>query len=77
MPKEPDNDTTAADAAPAEPQGTPWPPLPEPFDVPHVTMSGGLFGGFDVMRNEYIDRSNPRRGWLHKLFRRKSTPAAR
>jgi hypothetical protein len=77
MPKEPDEDTTPADAQPAEPRRNPWPPLPPPSDVEHVTLSGGLFGGFDVMRNEYIDRSNPRRGWLHKLFRRKSTPAAR
>ncbi len=68
MPKEPDNDTIAADAQPAEPQRTPWPPLPEPFDVPHVTISGGTFGGFEVMRSEYIDRSNPRRGILHRLF---------
>jgi hypothetical protein len=77
MPKEPDIDTTAADAVPAEPQGTPWPPLPEPFDVEHVTISGGLFGGREVMRTEYIDRSKPRRGWLHRLFRHTDTPAAR
>jgi len=68
MPNEPDNDTTSADAQPAAPQRTPWPPLPPPSDVPHITMSGGLFGGFDVIRSEYIDRSKPRRSWLYRLL---------
>jgi hypothetical protein len=70
MPNDSDDDTTAADAHPPEPpQRNPWPPLPEPFDVEHVTLSGGLFGGFDVMRTEYIDRSKPRRrNWLHRFL---------
>jgi len=68
MPKEPDNDTTPADAAPAESERTPWPPLPEPFDVRHITITGGTLGGLDVMRSEYIDPSKPRRGWLHRLL---------
>jgi hypothetical protein len=45
-------------------------PLPPTSDVEHVTLSGGLFGGFDVMRNEYIDKSRPRRGWLYRLLHR-------
>jgi hypothetical protein len=76
MPHEP-HDTTAADAQRAEPRRNPWPHRPEPFDVEHVTMSGGLFGGLDVIRGEYIDRSKPRRGLVHRLFRRTDTPAAR
>lgn len=52
MAKEPDSDTTPADAPPTESQRNPWPPLPEPFDVPHRTMSGGTFGGLDVIRTE-------------------------
>jgi hypothetical protein len=69
MPKEPDNDTTPADAPPAEPRRNPLPPLPPPSDdVEHVTLSGGLFGGFEVMRSEYIDRSKPRRNWLQRLL---------
>ncbi|HEY5044674.1 MAG TPA: hypothetical protein VII53_02335 [Solirubrobacteraceae bacterium] len=63
------DDQTPADTPPAKPAGNPWPPLPEPFDVEHVTMSGGIFGGLDVIRGEYIDRPRPRRGWLRKLFR--------
>lgn len=68
MPKEPDNDTAPAYAAPAEPQRSPWPPLPEPFDVRHITITGGLFGGLEVMRSEYIDPSKPRRNWLQRLL---------
>jgi hypothetical protein len=68
MANEQNNDTTMADAQPVE-RGHPWPPLPEPFDVEHVTMSGGLFGGLDVIRTERIDRSRPTRGLLHKLLR--------
>jgi hypothetical protein len=33
-----------------------------------VTLSGGLFGGLDVMRGEYIDRPKPRRNWLHRFY---------
>ncbi len=68
MPDEQSNDTTPADAQPAERQRNPWPPLPPPSDVEHVTMSGGLFGGREVIRGEYIDRSKPRRGLLHRLL---------
>ncbi len=60
------NDTTAENAQPVDQQRVPWPPLPEPFDVPHVTMSGGLFGGLDVMRTEYIKPRPPRRGLLRR-----------
>jgi hypothetical protein len=67
MPKEPDNDTTPADTQPAESRRNPLPPL-TPSGVEHVTLSGGLFGGLDVMRNEYIDKSKPRRNWLQRLL---------
>ena len=67
MPNE-QNDAMAAGAQPAPQQRNPWPPLPKPSDVPHVTMSGGLFGGLDVIRTEYIDRSRPRRGLLRRLL---------
>lgn len=69
MPNEPHDDMTTADAQPAKPRHKAWPRLPEPFHVEHVTMSGGIFGGLDVIRGEYIDRSRPRRGWLYKLLR--------
>jgi hypothetical protein len=62
------NETTPANTPIAKPAGDPWPPLPEPFDVRHITMSGGLFGGLDVIRSEYIDRSRPRRGWWYRLL---------
>jgi hypothetical protein len=68
MPKEPDNDTTPPDAQPAEPRRNPLPPL-TPSGVEHVTLSGGLFGGLDVIRYEYIDRSKPRRNRLHRFLR--------
>ncbi len=68
MPDE-QNDKTVAGAQPEDPQRVPWPPWPEPFDVPHVTMSGGLFGGLDVMRTEYIKPRPPRRGLLRRLRR--------
>jgi hypothetical protein len=63
-------DTIAENARAAEHNNL-WPPLPEPSNVRHVTMSGGLFGGLDVIRAEYIDRSRPRRGWLYRLFHRR------
>ena len=69
MSNEPHGHMATADAQSAKPQHSPRPRLAEPFDVEHVTMSGGIFGGLDVIRGEYIDRSRPRRGWLHKLLR--------
>lgn len=69
MPDEQNNDTPAPDAQPAKQRYNPWPPLPEPFDVEHVTMSGGIFGGLDVIRSEHIDRSRPPRGLLRRLLR--------
>jgi hypothetical protein len=72
MSDEAHSEASATDPPPAGPQGTRWPPLPEPFDVPHMTMSGGLFGGFDVIRSEYIDRSGPRRGRLYRLLHRRN-----
>ncbi len=68
MPDEQDNDAPASDAQSVRLKRAPWPPLPPPSDVEHVTMSGGLFGGLSVMRGEYIDRSRPRRSWLHRLL---------
>jgi hypothetical protein len=69
MSDEQNNEATPADAQPSkELERNPWPRLPPPSDVEHVTMSGGLFGGFDVIRGEYIDRSRPRRGLLHRLL---------
>lgn len=63
------SDTIPADAEPAKEMGAnPWPRLPPPSDVEHVTMSGGIFGGLDVIRGEYIDRSRTRRGLLYRLL---------
>ncbi len=68
MPHQQNNDATAKDAQPAERRRNPWPPLPPPSDVEHITMSGGIFGGLDVIRGEYIDRPKPPRGLLHRLL---------
>jgi hypothetical protein len=68
MPDEHNDTTTAADEAqPVKRPIKPMPPL-KPSGVEHLTMTGGLFGGFDVVRSEYI-KPRPRRSWLSRLIR--------
>lgn len=63
MPDEHDDTTTVArDAQPVKRAIKPMPPL-KPSGVEHLTMTGGLFGGFDVVRGEYV-KPRPQRGWL-------------